>query len=85
VNHDERLRNFYLCIMERRGDQKAIVATANKMLKIIWTMLMSRETYRNADERRYGKKLKKHWRTTVIAGLRGRKKSGSPAEAQRLS
>ncbi|NHV60837.1 MAG: hypothetical protein HA492_05515, partial [Candidatus Verstraetearchaeota archaeon] len=40
------------------GDQKAIVATANKMLKIIWTMLMRRETYRNANERRYGKKLK---------------------------
>jgi hypothetical protein len=58
VNHDERLRNFYLRIRERRGDQKAIVATANKMLKIIWTMLMSRETYRNADESRYGKKLK---------------------------
>jgi len=40
VNHDERLRNFYLRIRERRWDQKAIVATANKMLKIIWTMLM---------------------------------------------
>jgi hypothetical protein len=48
-------------------------------------MLMRCETYRNADERRYGKKLKKHWRTTVIAGLRDRKKSGSPAEGQRLS
>jgi hypothetical protein len=58
VNHDERLRNFYLRIRERLGDQKAIVATANKMLKTIWTMLMRRETYRNADERRYGKKLK---------------------------
>jgi len=58
VNHDDRLRTFYLRIRERRGDQKAIVATANKMLKIIWTMLTRRETYSNANGRRYGEKLK---------------------------
>jgi len=56
VNHDDRLRTFYLRIRERRGEQKAVVATANKMLKIIWTMLTRRETYSSANQRRYEKK-----------------------------
>jgi len=85
VNHDERLRNFYLRIRERRGDQKAIVATANKMLKIIWTMLTCRETYSNANERRYGKKLKTLAHNSNCWSQRWKEKSGSPAEDQRLS
>jgi hypothetical protein len=37
----------------------------------------------NAKREEVREKAKKHWRTTVIAGLRDRKKSGSPAEDQR--
>lgn len=58
VQHDEKLGAFYERVTERRGDQKATVAAANKMLKIIWVMLTRRETYGNANEKRYGKKLK---------------------------
>jgi transposase len=57
VNHDDRLRTFYLRVRERRGDQKAIIATASKMLKIIWFMLTRRETYSNANQSRYEKKI----------------------------
>lgn len=57
VNHDERLKSFYERIKYRRGDQKAIVATANKMLKIIWTMLTRREPYESRNEKSYEKKL----------------------------
>jgi transposase len=58
VRHDERLGSFYERVKSRRGDQKATVAVANKMLKIIWTMLTRREVYGCVNERRYGEKLK---------------------------
>lgn len=57
VNHDPRLNSFYERIKHRRGDQKAIVATANKMLKIIWTMLSRREPYESRNTKRYEQKL----------------------------
>jgi transposase len=57
VNHDPRLKSFYERIKYRRGDQKAIVATASKMLKIIWTMLSRREPYESRNEKSYEKKL----------------------------
>jgi transposase len=57
VNHDERLNAFYERIKQRRGDQKAIVATAGKMLKIIWTMLSRREPYESRNEKSYERKL----------------------------
>ena len=57
VNHDERLHTFYERIKYRRGDQKAIIATANKMLKIIWTMLSRREPYESRNAKSYEKKL----------------------------
>jgi transposase len=59
VRHDERLGGFYERVKARRGDQKAVVATANKMLKIVWTMLVRREVYGCVDGKRYGEKLKK--------------------------
>jgi transposase len=59
VQHDERLGAFYERVRARRGDQKATVAVACKMLKIVWFMLTKRETYGNANGRLYGEKLKK--------------------------
>lgn len=55
--HDRRLGVFYERVKQRRGDQKAVVALACKMLKIIWFMLMKKEEYESADRKRYGKKL----------------------------
>ena len=57
VNHDERLGAFYERIKQRRGDQKAIVATASKILKIIWTMLSRREAYESRNEKSLREKL----------------------------
>ena len=59
VQRDERLRAFYERVRAKRGDQKAAVAVACKMLKIVWFMLTRRETYGNANGRLYGEKLKK--------------------------
>jgi transposase len=56
--HDPRLRAFYERVKERRGDQKAVVAVANKMLKIIWFMLTRREEYESTNRERYKTKLK---------------------------
>jgi transposase len=58
IQHDEKLGTFYKRVRERRGDQKAAVAVANKMLKIIWTMLTRREAYGCVNEKRFGIKLK---------------------------
>jgi transposase len=58
VRHDERMRGFYERVKRRRGDGKAVVAVACKMLKIIWFMLTRREAYQSRNEGRYGVKLK---------------------------
>ena len=55
VNHDPRLKSFYERIKQRKGDQKAIIATANEMLKIIWTLL-SRGGPTNQETRRATRK-----------------------------
>lgn len=59
VRHDERMRAFYERVAKRHGDQKATVAVACKMLKIVWFMLTRREAYGDANVRRYGEKLKR--------------------------
>ena len=59
VRHDDRMKAFYERVAKRRGDQKAAVAVACKMLKIAWFMLARHETYGNANVKRYGEKLKK--------------------------
>lgn len=57
VNHDDRMRSFYERVKHRRGDQKAIIAVANKMLKITWYMLTRNEPYQSRNEKRYQQKL----------------------------
>ena len=57
VRHDARLKAFYERVKRRRGDGKAIVAVAAKMLKIIWFMLTRREPYRSRDVDLYRDKL----------------------------
>jgi len=58
ARHDARMRGFYERVKRRRGDGKAIVAVACKMLKVIWFMLTRREPYVSRNEGRYGVKLK---------------------------
>jgi len=45
VKKQHRLQKFYLRIKHRRGEQKAITATARKMLTTIWYMLQRNEAY----------------------------------------
>lgn len=59
VRHDPRMRAFYERVKRRRGDGKAVVAVACKMLKIVWFMLTRREPYESRDRRLYGDKLKR--------------------------
>ncbi|MGC8896547.1 MAG: transposase, partial [Candidatus Bathyarchaeia archaeon] len=59
VVHDARLGEFYERVRRRRGEQKALVAVACKMLKIIWFMLTRREPYQSRNTRLYGEKLKR--------------------------
>jgi len=58
VRHDDRMRAFYERVKHRRGDGKAVVAVACKMLKVIWFMLTRREVYQGRNVGRYGVKLK---------------------------
>jgi transposase len=57
VNYDPRMRAFYERVKHRRGDQKAIIAVANKMLKITWFILTRREPYESRNQKRYLQKL----------------------------
>ena len=59
VQHDEKLGGFYELVKARHGDQKATVAVACKMLKIVWFMLSRREPYGCVNGKRYGEKLKR--------------------------
>jgi len=58
VRHDARMGEFYDRVCRRRGDQKAVVAVACKMLKIVWFMLTRGEPYGSRNSRLYGVKLK---------------------------
>jgi len=50
IRHPGRIRDFYLRVEKRRGNKVAIVATARKMLRIIYYMLTRNEPYRDADK-----------------------------------
>ena len=45
IKKKHRLQRFYLRIKHKRGTQKAIVATARKMLTIIWHLLNKNQYY----------------------------------------
>jgi transposase len=57
--YDERLGRFYRRISERRGPQKAKVATAKEMLVIMWHMLQNNEPYRGMNKELVERKYKK--------------------------
>ena len=57
VSHDPRMGSFYERVKHRRGSQKAIIAVANKMLKITWFMLTRQAPYESRHEKRYLQRL----------------------------
>ena len=57
ARYDEKLGDFYGRVKARRGGQKAVVAVANKMLKIVWVMLIRKEVYGSVNKRMYEEKL----------------------------
>jgi len=57
VRYDEKLGEFYGRVKARRGGSKAIVAVGNKMLKIVWVMLVRRESYSGVNKELYEGKL----------------------------
>ena len=68
VRHDERMVAFYERVKRRRGDRKAIVAVASKMLKVIWFMLKRREPYLGKRRELYQGKPNSWLSDTVTAG-----------------
>lgn len=45
VRNDEKFRNFYERIKQRKGSQKAIVATARKLLTVVYAVLRDKKPY----------------------------------------
>lgn len=43
---DDRLSNWARKVLERRGKHKAVVAVANKLARIIWSMLVNKTEYK---------------------------------------
>ena len=66
--HDERFREFYERYARRKGHQKAVVAVAHEMLRIVYLMLRRNEPYRGGDSRLRRRKLKR-LEGKAVAGL----------------
>jgi len=56
--HDERFKEFYQRYSGRKDPQKAVVAVANEMLRIVWFMLKKNESYRGEKRDLSWRKLK---------------------------
>ena len=59
VLYDGRMRDYYERMKKTHHGSTAITHVANKMIKIIWHMLTSRDLYRDRNEKLYQKKLKR--------------------------
>jgi transposase len=45
VRHETRLTRFYRRLAQKKGTQVAVIATARKLLKVVYWMLREQETY----------------------------------------
>jgi transposase len=54
IRNDQRFRNFYERIKQRKGSQKAIVATARKLLTVVYAVLRDRNHYVSYTQSYYG-------------------------------
>lgn len=57
--HDERFSEFYERYAGRKGPQKAVVAVAHEMLRVVWFMLKRNESYRGEKRGLSKRKLKR--------------------------
>jgi transposase len=64
ARHDPRLSQFYLRIMKRRGQNKALVAVARKMLVTIYHVLNHQNQYRGLRSELYTNKIRRPQRIT---------------------
>ena len=60
---DDRLRKFYLRIAKRHGHHIAITHVANKMITIIWHMLVNKKLYNERKQSLYETKFKRIQKT----------------------
>jgi transposase len=67
--HDPRLRSFYERYSKRRGKERAVVAVAHEMARIIFFMLKRNEPYRGMNRELMERKLKSMERR-ALNGLR---------------
>ena len=56
---NNRLKKYYMKIAKRHGHNVAITHVANKMSKIMWSMLTYKQLYNERKEKLYKTKLKK--------------------------
>jgi len=56
---DERLKKYYKKIAKRHGHHVAITHVANKMIRIIWSMLTYKQLYNERKTEQYERKLKR--------------------------
>jgi transposase len=64
--HDERFREFYERYARRKGGQKAVVAAAHEMLRIVWLMLKRNESYRGERRGLSRRKFKRLERIALV-------------------
>ena len=60
---DDRLRRFYLRIAKRHGHRIPITHVANKMITIIWHLLVNKKLYNERKQNLYETKLKRIQKT----------------------
>jgi len=54
IRNDEKFRNFYERVKQRKGPQKAIVATARKLLTVVYAVLRDKKPYISHTQPYYG-------------------------------
>lgn len=59
VKREGKLRRFYLRLAKKKGSQKAIVATAHKMLIVIYHMLTKNQSYEERNDELFERKISK--------------------------
>lgn len=59
IQRPGKLRSFYLALKEKKGHKVAIVATARKLLHVVWAVLSRKEEYKDLRRDLLERKLKR--------------------------
>jgi len=54
VRNDDRFRNFYERVKQRKGPQKAVVATARKLLTVVYAIMRDKKPYISYNQAYHG-------------------------------